>query len=104
MVYFYCAISTSVCNEFKLKPFFPLNLLSRIIVVQSETFSGEELSEDQGGFDNTNSGTIKASPNLASQVTASWSVPQQDSSSISQSEFHHEVNLYILAGHENMQL
>ena len=104
MVFFYCAISTSVCNEFKLNPFFLLHLLSRIIVVQSETFSGEELSEDQGGFDNTNSGTIKASPNLASQVTASWSVPQQDSSSISQSEFHHEVNLYILAGHENMQL
>jgi len=76
----------------------------RIIVVQSETFSGEELTEDQGGFENTNSGTIKASPNLASQVAASWSVPQQDSSSISQSEFHQEVNLYILAGHENMQL
>jgi len=83
---------------------FSLPYSFRIIVVQSETFSGEELGEDQGGFDNTNSGTIKASPNLASQVTASWSVPQQDSSSISQSEFHHEVNLYILAGHENMQL
>ena len=102
MVYFYCAINTSVCNEFKLKPFFPLHLLSRIIVVQSETFSGEE--SENGGFADSNlGGTIKASPNLASQVTA-WSVPQQENSP-SQSEFHDkEVNLYILAGHENMQL
>ena len=75
--------------------------------MQCDTFSGEENSEN-GGFDFSNSGgTIKASPHLASQVTASWSVPQQDSiaGSLSQSEFHDkEVNLYILAGHENMQL
>ena len=95
--------------------FFVLNVFFRIIVVQSETFSGEENSEN-GGFDFSNSGgTIKASPHLASQVgvTASWSVPQQEKNSsnqniagsISQSEFHDkEVNLYILAGHENMQL
>jgi hypothetical protein len=81
---------------------FSLSYSFRIIVVQSETFSGEE--SENGGFADSNlGGTIKASPNLASQVTA-WSVPQQENSP-SQSEFHDkEVNLYILAGHENMQL
>jgi len=60
----------------------------RIIVIQSETFSNSEESEK--------SDTIKMSPSLSQIVS---------SDGTSQSEFHDkEVNLYTLAGHENMQL
>merc|ERR1719225_1332673 len=84
-------VTQEICDRSRI---FKLLGSDRIIVVQSETFSGEE--SENGGFADSNlGGTIKASPNLASQVTA-WSVPQQENSP-SQSEFHDkEVNLYIL--------
>jgi len=67
----------------------------RIIVVQSETFCGENSEENDG---DRNTGTIKASPNLSSLQQISSQENQ------SQSDGDKEVNLYILAGHENMQL
>jgi len=92
-------VTQEICDRSRI---FKLLGSDRIIVVQGETFSGEELSENGGFADSNLGGTIKASPNLASQVTA-WSVPQSENSSVSQSEFHDkEVNLYILAGHENI--
>ena len=73
--------------------------LFRIIVVQSETFSGEN-ENFENGFENTNAGTIKAAN--ASSLSQFQS---QENNTTTQSEFHDkEVNLYILAGHENMQL
>jgi hypothetical protein len=60
---------------------FKINHFSRIIVVQSQTSNEDEDSEESGG-------TLKSGTELVDPVNPD---PQG-------------VNLYILAGHENMQL
>ena len=69
----------------------------RIIVVQSENATDEE------NTDSEQTGTIKASAsNALASAMASSSASEQ---AITEShESNQGVNLYILAGHENMQL
>ena len=87
------------CYSYSLKKYFVYNAkigiyFFRIIVVQSENAAEDDVETEQ-------TGTIKRRSDRESNPGPSTSIPD------GATEFHEinqGVNLYILAGHENMQL